>query len=484
MSGTFCPSCGAAVNAGSRFCPSCGESGEELTSAPTRTAAADLSDFGPAAPSSSSHASDGGRFLPGQILDERYRVIGLLGRGGMGEVYRADDLKLGQPVALKFLPQAFSGDESRQARFFNEVRTARQVTHPNVCRVHDLGEVDGHYFLSMEYVDGEDLGTLLRRIGHVPKDKAVQIARQLCAGLAAAHAKGFVHRDLKPENIFLTDEGRAKILDFGLATSSGFGNKSQSDEAHTPTATVLTSPGSVMGTVDYMSPEQVRGEPVDHRSDIFSFGTVLYEMLGRSRPFHKETQPETMTAIMKSEPIDLHSVSGDVPPAMCTIIRRCLEKRAGERFQSAHDLAFSLEAFSETSASGMTAAIGGIAKPRRRPGSGAIAALLLLGLAIGAAAMFFLRPAPEPIDSPTFVALSSRRGAVTNGRFLPGGDSAIYSATWEGGPLGLAPRASVAAEILVLSALGAVLQERRGLDRDAYAARHPAGALGKKARGG
>jgi len=170
-----------------------------------------------ASPPSSASATDEGRFPPGTLLLERYRVIALLGAGGMGEVYRASDLKLGQPVALKFLPEAIAEDERALARFRNEVRIARQVSHPNVCRVYDIGEIDGLPFISMEYVDGEDLGSLLRRIGRLPADKALEIARKLCAGLAAAHDKGVLHRDLKPSNIFVTDRGQVKVLDFGVA---------------------------------------------------------------------------------------------------------------------------------------------------------------------------------------------------------------------------------------------------------------------------
>jgi serine/threonine-protein kinase len=188
-----CPGCGVAAPEGSRFCPKCGRAFASDSFDPTRTS------FPVRKPSRDERSgpNDEWRFLPGTVIAERYRIYGLLGRGGMGEVYRADDLKLGQAVALKFLPQDFERDDARRARFLNEVRVARQISHSNVCRVYDVGEVDGRQFISMEYVDGEDLSVLLRRIGHLPKEKAVQIARQLCAGLAAAHEQGVLHRDLK-----------------------------------------------------------------------------------------------------------------------------------------------------------------------------------------------------------------------------------------------------------------------------------------------
>jgi serine/threonine-protein kinase len=198
-----------------------------------------------------------GRLPPGVVLAGRYRIVGLLGRGGMGEVYRADDLKLRQAVALKFLPPSVAGDR-RLARFYDEVRIAREVSHPNVCRVHDLGEADGHHFLSMEYVDGEDLASLLRRIGRLPADKGLEIARQLCAGLAAAHEKGVLHRDLKPANVMIDGRGRVRLTDFGIADL----------------AERIRS-GTGAGTPAYMAPEQFAGREVSVRSDVYSLGLVL-----------------------------------------------------------------------------------------------------------------------------------------------------------------------------------------------------------------
>src|SRR5512144_1891610 len=220
-----CPSCSAESPEGSRFCPACGEAVGAPSQLPTGLAtpsvAAAARRRSPSSGSigrlASSESLDAEGFAPGTVLAERYRIVGLIGRGGMGEVYRADDLKLGQTVALKFLPALLAAEPAWIERFYAEVRHARQVAHPNVCRVYDIGEIEGRHFLSMEYVDGEDLGSLLRRIGRLPGDKAVEIARQLCAGLAAAHDQGVLHRDLKPGNVMLDGRGRARITDFGLA---------------------------------------------------------------------------------------------------------------------------------------------------------------------------------------------------------------------------------------------------------------------------
>src|SRR5512134_2639185 len=204
-----CAVCSERLPDGSRYCSKCGGALEAGSVDPTRTS------YRRVYPNqAASTPCDEGRFLPGTVVAERYRIYGLLGRGGMGEVYRGDDLKLGQSVALKFLPRDVESDGARRARFLDEVKIARQISHPNVCRVYDVGDADGRHFLSMEYVDGEDLAALLRRIGHLPKEKAVQIARQLCAGLAAAHEQGILHRDLKPANVMIDGRGRVRITDF------------------------------------------------------------------------------------------------------------------------------------------------------------------------------------------------------------------------------------------------------------------------------
>src|SRR5512135_2164461 len=206
--------------------------------------------------SSPSRPLDTMNFAPGTVLADRYRIVALVGRGGMGEVYRADDLRLGQPVALKFLPPTLERDQTARDRLLAEVRSARTVSHPNVCRVYDIGEVDGRSFLTMEYIDGEDLASLLRRIGRLPAAKALEIARQLCAGLGAAHDKGVLHRDLKPANVMIDGRGQARITDFGLAVS--------------PSAASV--PADFAGTVNYMAPERFRGAPATVQSDLYALG--------------------------------------------------------------------------------------------------------------------------------------------------------------------------------------------------------------------
>jgi hypothetical protein len=267
-----------------------------------------------------SHPSlDRSRFVPGSVLDKRYRIVGLLGRGGMGEVFRADDMKLGQPVALKFLPEGLERDEQRLSRFLNEVRTARQVTHPNVCRVFDIDEVDGQHYLSMEYVDGEDLSSLLRRIGHLPKDKATQIARQLCAGVQAAHEQGILHRDLKPANVMIDGRGQVKVTDFGLASLE----ESIKD-------------GEIRsGTPAYMAPEQLAGKEVTSRSDIYALGLVLYQLFTGKQAFEANTPAELAALHQDSMPTSPSSHVEGFDPAVERIILGCLEKEPRDRPVSA-----------------------------------------------------------------------------------------------------------------------------------------------------
>ncbi len=270
-------------------------------------------------PSSAAFSLNDGRFLPGRLLAGRYRIIALLGKGGMGEVYRADDLTLGQPVALKFLPEEASRDEGLLERFRNEVRIARRVSHPNVCRVYDVGEVDGNTFFTMEYVDGEDLASLLRRIGRLPQDKALDIARQLCAGLAAAHAKGVLHRDLKPANIMLDGRGQVVMTDFGLAGLT--------DQIH---GADIRS-----GTPAYMAPEQLAGKEVTPQSDLYSLGLVLYEVFTGKRAFTAEALTALVRGGEASSPSKPTSVVKDLDPAIERVILRCLEPEPHRRPASA-----------------------------------------------------------------------------------------------------------------------------------------------------
>lgn len=269
-------------------------------------------------PSSVSSAIDEGRFPPGTLLNQRYRIISVLGKGGMGEVYRANDLILGQPVALKFLPAEMVSDEHILNRFRNEVRVARQVSHPNVCRVYDLGEADGQPYLSMEYVDGEDLSTLIKRIGHLPQDKGVELARQLCAGLAAAHDKGVLHRDLKPANLLINSRGQLVITDFGLA---GLAEQVQADVRS--------------GTPAYMAPEQFAGLEVTHKSDIYALGLVLFEIFTGKRAHAAESRAELQKLKDSNSATLLATLVKDLDPAIERVIERCLAPEPAKRPSSA-----------------------------------------------------------------------------------------------------------------------------------------------------
>jgi serine/threonine protein kinase/Tol biopolymer transport system component len=280
---------------------------------------------------------------PGTKLDG-YDILRPLGAGGMGEVYRARDPVLKREVAIKILPSYFSQDPDRLRRFEQEAQAAAALNHPNILAVHRFGTFEGAPYLVSELLDGGTLGQLLTR-GPLPVRKAIDYGTQIASGLAAAHEKGIVHRDLKPDNIFVTKDGRVKILDFGLAKLTG--PKSAPAEGDTVSLQDGTAPGVVLGTVGYMSPEQVRGETVDYRADIFAFGVILYEMLTGKRAFRKPTSTETMTAILNEDPPAISQSVTGTPPALLRIVHRCLEKSPEQRFQSASDLAFALEALSE-----------------------------------------------------------------------------------------------------------------------------------------
>ncbi len=276
-----------------------------------------------------------------------YEIVSPLGAGGMGEVYRAKDSRLGRVVAIKVLPEAMARDPVALARFEREAKAVAALSHPGILALHDIGTEDGVSFAVMELLEGETLRVRLID-GPLPPRKLADFARQIAEGLAAAHERGIVHRDLKPENLWVTPDGRIKILDFGLAKVREESSPAQTDH-HTPTQSVATAPGIVMGTAGYMSPEQVRGEALDHRSDIFSFGAVLYEMATGQRAFRGDSAVETMNAILKEEPPE-PNLGAPIAPSLERIIRHCLEKKPGERFQSARDLAFDLSSLSGTSA--------------------------------------------------------------------------------------------------------------------------------------
>ncbi len=324
-----CQQCGSEVERAAPFCSQCGSPLRKNSAGSTGADAATTAALAPAdaptysllpkPPSSqpTSHTSrDEGRFAPGLLIAERYRIVSLLGRGGMGEVFRADDLTLGQPVALKFLPESMI-DRSMLERFHNEVRIARRISHPNVCRVYDIGETDNHVFLSMEYVDGEDLSSLLRRIGRLPRDKALEIARKICAGLAAAHDKGVLHRDLKPSNIMLDGRGEVLIMDFGLA---GLAHEIEDVRSGTPA---------------YMAPEQLAGKEVTARSDIYALGLVLYELFTGKPAFEGKTHDEIMRVHRESAPHGPFTLVHDLDPGVEMVIMRCLEEKPEDRPSSA-----------------------------------------------------------------------------------------------------------------------------------------------------
>jgi eukaryotic-like serine/threonine-protein kinase len=310
-----------------------------------------------------------------------YRVLEKLGAGGMGEVYRARDSKLNRDVAIKILPEALATDSAALARFECEAQAVAALSHPNILAIFDFGRQGDTAYAVMELLEGE---TLRARLAHgaLPARKAGEIAVQIAEGLAAAHEKGIVHRDLKPENIFVSGEGRAKILDFGLAKMT---RSASSPDAGTQMATGRTGPGTVLGTVGYMSPEQVRGDSVDHRSDIFAFGAVLYEMLAGRQAFGRETATESMTAILKEDPPEISATGSSASPALSRIVQHCLEKKPGERFQSARDIAFALQALSGTG-SGPVVARAGLSDLRRLSAravwlvSGALIASALAGV--------------------------------------------------------------------------------------------------------
>ena len=254
----------------------------------------------------------------------QYRVISKIGEGGMGEVYRARDTKLGRDVAIKVLPAAFSADAERLRRFEQEAQAAGALNHPNILVIFHIGTHDGAPYIASELLEGETLRERMAGAA-LPQRKAIDYALQTAHGLAAAHEKGIIHRDLKPENLFVTKDGRVKILDFGLAKLTGVGDGTQS-QTEVPTRRIDTDPGVVMGTIGYMSPEQLRGRATDHRSDIFSFGAILYEMLSGKRAFHGESTADTMSAILREDPPDLSSTNKNIAPALERVVNHCLEK--------------------------------------------------------------------------------------------------------------------------------------------------------------
>jgi len=355
-----------------------------------------------------------------------YEVVALIGAGGMGEVYKARDTRLGRDVAVKVLPASFAADPERLRRFEQEARAVASLSHPNILAVHDIGEHARQRFMVSELLDGESLRETLTR-GALPQRKAIDYAVQIAHGLAAAHGKDIAHRDLKPDNIFITREGRVKILDFGLAKTVQKPAGMRAEDGLTAMTGLApsTDVGAVLGTVGYMSPEQVRGGPVDGRSDIFSFGAVLYEMLTGVRAFKRDTAAETMTAILNEDPPELSLAGVAIAPALERTVRHCLEKAPEQRFQSARDLAYDLESFSTLT----PAAAGGAAKPKtgKRWWYVFAAAALLAFAAVAAWKAFGPRPLAGQFRQVTF-----RRGEMDDARFTADGQNILYTAALEG----------------------------------------------------
>ncbi len=322
-----------------------------------------------------------------------YEIVAPLGSGGMGEVYRARDARIGREVALKILPSHFSADADRLRRFEQEARTAGLLNHPNLLGIFDLGKEEGSPYIVSELLEGETLREKLRT-GPLPTRRAVDYAMQLASGLAAAHDRGIIHRDLKPENLFITKDGRLKILDFGLAKLHL--PEPVLSDGHSQLGTIASesTPGMILGTVGYMSPEQVRGLPSDQRSDIFAFGAVLFEMLTGKRAFAGNTPADTMSAILQKDPPDLSQSGSGGSPALERILRHCMEKEPDQRFQSARDVGFALEALSGTSDSQTTGVLSSTEKNRQWLWK--FASLLLFLIAAGAIAILFLRKPSTP----------------------------------------------------------------------------------------
>jgi hypothetical protein len=397
--------------------------------------------------------------LPDNTMLGPYRIAGLLGEGGMGAVYRAQDTRLGRNVAIKILTNVTLSDRERLIRFEQEARATGMLNHPNLLTIYDIGHAQGTPYLVSELLEGETLRDRLNK-GPMPPRKAIEVALGMAHGLAAAHEKAIVHRDLKPENIFITRDNRVKILDFGIAKLTAGGGEGPKFQM------AATEPGMVMGTVGYMSPEQVRGETVDQRSDIFAFGAILYEMLTGNRAFKRDSSIETLSAILKEEPADIEAMPG-VPPALERLLRRCLEKDRAQRFQSARDLAFNLETLSTYSSAASVTKVPvpasaarpeptlaptvtmrqpvrpktqtqvPVPKPQAKPKVSPVLLALLFVVAIGGAVYggwYLATRKAEKVEEIAFRRATFRRGEVRGARFTSDGDTIVYSAAWDGRP--------------------------------------------------
>jgi eukaryotic-like serine/threonine-protein kinase len=363
----------------------------------------------------------------GKILGH-YRVLEKIGSGGMGEVYRASDQRLGRDVALKILKPSLAHGQDRLRRFEQEARAAAALSHPNIVAIYDIGMHDGAPYIVSELLEGLTLRERLLN-GPIPRRQAIDYARQIAQGLTAAHEKRIVHRDLKPENLFLTKDGRIKILDFGIAKLLNSTFDSDAGEAGSiASMTTQTRSGSLLGTIAYMSPEQLRGKAVDHRADIFSFGAIFYEMLTGKRAFAGETQVDTMTLILKEDPPEMIREGQDIPAAFEQVVRHCLEKEPENRFQSARDLAFALSTLADVTTSRQILPF--LETTRFRTWMLRIAAALLL-----VATAIYLGIRLRTVQSPEFSRVTFERGTVYSARFTPDGRTVVYGASWNGHPL-------------------------------------------------
>jgi serine/threonine protein kinase/Tol biopolymer transport system component len=403
-----------------------------------------------------------------------YEILAPIGAGGMGEVYRAKDAKLGREIAVKVLPELVAADADRRRRFEQEARSASALNHPNILTIYDIGQSNGTVYIAMELVEGKTLRELVAAGEPVPTKKLLDVAVQTAEGLAKAHAAGIVHRDLKPENLMVSRDGFVKILDFGLAKLT---ETTKQDESVAPTAIAApTQPGTVMGTAGYMSPEQASGQVVDYHSDQFTLGAILYEMATGKRAFQRKTGAETLVAIIKEEPEPLSQLAPRAPAPVRWIVERLLAKDPEERYASTKDLARDLKSLrdhlSETSASGGLETVEP-ARVRRRGWLVPALLALLVGIGLGflARTVFAARPS-APIQ---FRRLTYQRGRIVSARFAPDGQTIVYSASWQGRPVELfSTRADVAesrslgmpgAAVLSISSTGelAVSLGRRGI---------------------
>ena len=364
-----------------------------------------------------------------------YEILAPIAAGGMGEVYRARDTRLGRDVAIKIISTGFAADPDRLHRFELEARAAAALNHPNILAVHDIGTRGGAPYIVSELLDGQTLRQVLAG-GAVSQKKVIDYGIQICQGLAAAHGKGIVHRDLKPDNVFVTVDGRIKILDFGLAKLTEAAPAAGA-VSMLPTHVQDTAPGVVLGTVGYMSPEQVRGQTVDHRSDIFSLGAMLFELVSGQRAFAGETPADTISAVLSKDPVNLSAdLKQDVHPLLDETVRHCLEKNPPERFQSASDVAFSLGASRFSSSSAVLAAVAPARETYRSTTvrtaivAAVIAAVAFLGWLNRAALARAVAASP-----PSFTQLTFRRGIVEGAAFAPDGQTIVYAAAWDGQPL-------------------------------------------------